>query len=98
MITAVDWQGIGLQKRASVHTLIPDRWKLKEPVPSPQHLKDATAYPRRFLQSREIMITEKFTAMELIKALASGALNAVEVTKTFCHRAAIAHQIVKKFL
>jgi len=94
MSTAMDWKATGRRKREDIQALLPAQWKVNEPLPTSSELRDATTYPRKFLTPREVNITEDFTACELLKALASGALSAVEVTVAFCHRATIAHQIV----
>lgn len=92
-----DWKEICAQKRQSIDALLPARWKLpSDAVPS--DVKDVTQIPRQFLNEREIEITERYSATALAAALASGALSAVEVTEAFCHRATIAHQLVRRTL
>jgi amidase len=87
------WQEIGLRKREEIQGLLPAHWKI-DAVPSPMELKDATQLPRKHLSPSEIDITETHSAIALLGRIAAGELNAVDVTKAFCHRATIAHQLV----
>ncbi len=52
--------------------------------------------PKRsgILTSREIEITEAYTAVDLLARLAKGNYTALEVTTAFCKRAAIAQQLL----
>lgn len=69
--------------QASVHDAIPKKWKAPAKV--------------LVLTSAQIEITEQ-TATELVVKLASGKLSSIEVTEAFCARAAIAHQLVSKYV
>ena len=46
------------------------------------------------LSPKEVEITEQ-TATELLEKLSTGQLKSVEVTRAFCARAALAHQLVR---
>ena len=46
------------------------------------------------LTDRELEITEKYTARELLNKMAEGSLTSEEVTVAFCKRAALAQQLV----
>ena len=89
------WEAIGRQKRETIASLLPPQWKLPEPIPDASSLRDATNYPRSFLTEREIAITETHTAQQLLQKLADRTYTATEVTSAFCHRATIAHQLVR---
>lgn len=92
---ASDWQQRAKQKRDSVNALIPKEHLLPK-IPSVQEQRDVTGeYVWQFLSQREIEITET-DAVGIVKQTSSGAWTAVEVAKAFCHRAAIAHQLVLK--
>ncbi|OCK72930.1 putative general amidase GmdA [Lepidopterella palustris CBS 459.81] len=90
---ATDWKKRAQQKRDSVNALIPHEHRIKK-IPSPAEQRDVTgSYVHQFLSQREIEITET-TANDLVKHTIAGSWSAVEVTKAFCHRAALAHQLV----
>ncbi|OAA54531.1 Amidase [Niveomyces insectorum RCEF 264] len=86
------WQNIGQAKRDAIQSHLPDEWKIT-PVPPPAAVRDAGIYARQFLSPEEIEITEALSARVLLSRLARGELSAVQVTKAFCHRATIAHQL-----
>lgn len=93
-----DWKVAAQQKRESINNLIPSNWKLPKSLPPPEQLKDCTdGYIQQFLSKREIEITES-DAVEIVKKTSSGKWRAVEVAEAFCHRAALAHQMVHQFL
>ncbi|GAB1215281.1 hypothetical protein ATERTT37_004467 [Aspergillus terreus] len=71
---------------------IPEKWRLPADVLS-NLPTDVTGIPREFLSDREIELTE-CTASQLAKRIAKRETTSVEVTVAFCHRAAIAQQLV----
>jgi len=85
------WEDIAAEKRARIEATIPQEWRIKTAdiegsmmnVPSECGL----------LSKTELSITES-SATELVSKLASGGLKSVDVTRAFCKRAAIAHQLV----
>lgn len=92
--TEPDWRTVASAKRDAVLDKIPREWRLPHPIPSATEIPDVTGdYVQQFLNSREIKITET-DAVDIVKKTGSGQWTAVEVTKAFCHRAAIAHQLV----
>ncbi|KAJ5612581.1 hypothetical protein N7510_005775 [Penicillium lagena] len=93
-MTIEDWLAQGKTKRQSIYNAIPKKWRLKDPVPSAADLRDVTGpYIQQFLSAREIEITES-DAFEITSQTTTGCWSAVEVTEAFCHRAALAHQLV----
>ena len=63
------------------------------PVPSAEQQRDVTGpYIRRFLSDREVEITET-DALGILDHTTTGTWSASEVTKAFCHRASLAHQL-----
>jgi amidase len=89
----IDWQQRAQEKRSSINALLPKEY-LIDKVPSAKEQRDVTGkYTHQFLTEREIEITET-SADEITKHTVSGSWSAVEVTKAFCHRAALAHQLV----
>ena len=89
-----DWQALAKEKRESVNALIPESWLLTTPLPSASEQRDVTGkYIQQFLSSKEIEITET-DAVGIVKNTTAGTWKAREVTEAFCHRAALAHQMV----
>ncbi|KIM75823.1 hypothetical protein PILCRDRAFT_13322 [Piloderma croceum F 1598] len=87
------WQIKAREKREAINSEIPSHWQITH-VPDADKLKDAQHYTCKFLTEREIRITEMADARALLEKLACGQYTALEVTEAFCHRAAIAHQMV----
>lgn len=90
---ATDWKKLGKDKADSVNNLIPKEWRL-EKVPSKEEQRDVTGpYIQQFLTKQEIEITET-DAPGIVAHTTTGKWKSVDVAKAFCHRAAIAHQLV----
>jgi len=95
-MTEVSWKIAAHTKKAAVSALIPSKWRLKPAeIPSIEALRDVCDYIRRHLSSIELHITE-LSAEKTVAKLRSGEWTALEVTRAFCHRAAIAHQLVRE--
>jgi amidase len=93
-MTDSHWRAQGEAKRQSILNAIPEKWRLKEPVAPATEQRDVTGtYIQQFLSEREIEITES-DAVDIATETTSGRWSAVEVTEAFCHRAALAHQLV----
>ncbi|THY78167.1 amidase [Aureobasidium pullulans] len=90
---APDWRQIATQKRDSVLALIPEEWRIPAP-PSVDEQRDVTGkFIQQYLNTQEIEITET-DAVGIVEKTSNGTWTAVAVTKAFCHRSAIAHQLV----
>ncbi|PBP27707.1 amidase [Diplocarpon rosae] len=90
----VDWKALGEKKRDSVNALIPKTWLLTSPLPTATEQRDVTGkYIQQYLSPREIEITET-DAVGIVNNTTSGKWKAREVAEAFCHRAALAHQLV----
>ena len=90
---ANDWKTKAETKRNAILQSIPKKWHLDK-IPSREEQKDVTgSYIQQFLSSEEIQITET-DAVGIANKVASGEWSAVDVIAAFCHRAAIAHQLV----
>ena len=88
-----DWKKVGKDKAASVLDLIPQEWRL-EKIPSVEEQRDVTGpYIQQFLSKEEVEITET-DAVGIVAHTSAGTWKSVDVAKAFCHRAAIAHQLV----
>ena len=90
---AEDWQEAAKAKADSVLALIPKEWRISD-IPSAEQQRDVTGeFVRKYLNEKEIDITET-DAVGVVEKTTSGQWKAVEVAKAFCHRAAVAHQLV----
>ena len=89
-----DWKTLAQTKRHSVNALIPEPWLLTSQLPQPDQQRDVTKYIQQFLTPQEVEITET-DAVGIVQRTTSGTWRAVEVAKAFCHRAALAHQMVR---
>ncbi|KAL7786732.1 acetamidase [Trichoderma ceciliae] len=87
-----EWEQIGKKHRDAVQGLLPAEWRLAQ-VPPLEEIRDVTLVPQQALSAQELEITESLSAEELLQKIANGKLSAVDVTKAFCHRATIAHQL-----
>jgi amidase len=89
-----DWETLAKEKRDSVNALIPKAWLLTSPLPPANEQRDVTGkYIEQFLTPREAEITGA-DAVEIVRHTTSGTWKAREVAEAFCHRAALAHQMV----
>lgn len=89
------WQTQAATKREAILSSIPEKWRLPGDIPSAQEQRDVTGpFIQKFLSDREIEITET-DAVGIAEKTSSGLWSAVEVTEAFCHRASLAHQLVR---
>lgn len=95
MSSTADWKALAHRKRQQIHEAIPRSWLLPS-IPTPEEQPDVTGgYIDKFLTQKEKEITET-DAEQIVARIANGAWAAVDVTKAFCHRAAIASQLVRR--
>lgn len=86
-----DWKEIAEEKREAILAAIPAEWRIY--APTVEEVKDVTgSYIEQYLAPKEIEITNT-DAVGIVEKAKSGAWSAVEITKAFCHRAALAHQL-----
>ena len=96
MFTITDtWQQKAAAKRKAISACIPYEWRL-----SPAQLKladgkrDITGpFIQQFLTDEEKRIVN-LDSVPIVEAIKNRKLTAVQVTKAFCHTAAVIHQIV----
>ncbi|EFQ84968.1 hypothetical protein PTT_20250 [Pyrenophora teres f. teres 0-1] len=91
-MTAPSWQEIATQKREAILAAIPAEWRLDK-LPSIEEQVDVTEYVKQYFDKKELDITES-SADVIAKKAVEGHWSAVEVTKAFCHRAAVGHQLL----
>jgi amidase len=89
------WEDIGKQARARLDESIPSEWRVpKDKLPSADQASvlDTPADSGLFSED-ELSITTS-SATHIVQKIASGEWTAVDVTRAFCKRAAVAHQLV----
>jgi len=88
-----NWQELAKKKRSLIHAEIPKEWLLPS-IPPVEEAKDVSGtFMHQFLKPQEIEITES-DAETIVKNTTGGIWSCVVVCRAFCHRAAIAHQLV----
>jgi len=88
------WEDRAKEKREALLAAIPSAWRIENP-PSVEDKLDVTGeYVRKYLDARESEITE-MSAEEIVERTTTGKWKAEEVARAFCHRAALAHQLVR---
>ncbi|CAE7031818.1 hypothetical protein P3342_006703 [Pyrenophora teres f. teres] len=87
------WQHVSQRKKDEQYARIPADWRLKT-LPGP-HVKSYIDMPCRsgLLSKQELDITERYDAVALAQAIKDKQVKCVDVTRAFCKRAAIAHQL-----
>lgn len=92
----MSWEDIGKRAQAKVFESIPPEWHLPSDKLPPADQADVLDVPYKsgLFSERELLITTS-SATNIVEAIASGGWKAVEVTRAFCKRAAIAHQLVR---
>ncbi|KAF2623571.1 amidase [Macroventuria anomochaeta] len=86
------WKDAAAKKREAISALIPAEWRIDN-VPSVKEQVDVTDYIKQYLSREELGITES-SADQIVEKTTSGAWSAEKVTRAFCHRAALAHQLL----
>ncbi|KAL3454442.1 amidase signature domain-containing protein [Aspergillus insuetus] len=93
-MTETTWKEKAGEKREALFSLIPPEWRLPSPLPPPAELPNVTGPEiRRYLSTKEIEITET-NAIDIVRKTSSGEWRCEDVIRAFCHRAAVAHQMV----
>lgn len=89
------WQDISAKAKQAVLDAIPEQWRLTPDKLPPDSQLDVTGFPSQcgLLSGLELDITDSF-AVDIVQKIASGEWKAEDVTRAFCKRAAIAHQLV----
>jgi amidase len=94
-----DWKELARSKREQVFAKIPKDWLLPVSQTS-QYTETSTIsvldVPRAcgILTEKELDITEKYDATDLVNMMAKGELKSLEVVTAICKRAAVAQQCV----
>jgi len=93
--TDLDWTDIAAKAQTRLINSIPSEWRIPYTTLPKDDQFDVTGFPKQsgLLSDEELRITESF-ATDIVGAVAAGEWTAEEVTRAFCKRAAIAHQVV----
>jgi len=89
------WEDIGKRAQSRLYDSIPAEWRTPTDKLPPADQKDVTGFPYQsgLFTEREILITNSL-ATDIVAKIANSTWTAEEVTRAFCRRAAIAHQLV----
>lgn len=90
-----EWKTISEKAKQILNDSIPTEWRIpKDKLPSDDQL-NVTGVPAQcgILSEKDLEITESY-ATDIVKKIAAGEWKAEDVTRAFCKRAAIAHQVV----
>ncbi|KAI9657849.1 MAG: Acetamidase [Alyxoria varia] len=93
MGSSSNWKELAERKRESVLSLIPPEWRIENPPSAKDRPDVAGDYIRKFLTAQESEITET-DAVGIAAKTTTGVWKAVDVTRAFCHRAALAAQLL----
>lgn len=91
----MSWEEAADKKRKALYALIPEKWRIPADQLPPESERSAVRYLAKsgLLTAEELTITE-LPVQELVQKIASSEYTAVQVCQAYCHRAAIAHQLV----
>ena len=89
------WEDIGAEAREKLTSSIPSEWRIPKDELPPAEQLDVTGFPAKsgLLTDNELAITDSY-ATQIVQNIAKGEWKAEDVTRAFCKRAAIAHQLV----
>lgn len=89
------WEDTGKQARKRLLDSIPPEWRLPEDKLPPAEQANVLDIPSKsgLFTEHELSITTS-SATHIVHAIASGEWKAIDVTRAFCKRAAVAHQLV----
>jgi len=95
MEPTMSWKASVDKKRKALTALIPEKWRIPTSQLPTESQRSAVSFLKNsgLLSLEELIITE-LTVQELARKIASGEYTAVQVCQAYCHRAAIAHQLV----
>ncbi|KAH7381371.1 amidase signature domain-containing protein [Phaeosphaeria sp. MPI-PUGE-AT-0046c] len=91
-MTTSGWESTAKQKREAILAAIPQQWRISN-IPSIDEQPDVTQYIEQYLSKEELAITA-CSADQLAQKCGSGEWSAEDITRAFCHRAALAHQLL----
>lgn len=91
----MSWTEISHRKREALQSLIPPEWRLPASrIADAATCPDVSVLVSTELSHNERLITESGVAF-ILTSIATGEMTSFEVMSAFCHRAAVAHQLVR---
>lgn len=87
------WQDVAAKRRNDINRKIPPSWLLSAEMVK-NHIPIHLPRQSRLLSPDELHLTE-LSAVALLAAIRNRKYTSVQVTRAFCKRAAIAHQVVR---
>ncbi|CAF3345770.1 unnamed protein product [Rotaria socialis] len=89
------WEETVDKKRKALLALIPDQWRIRSDQLPAESQRSVISFVEEsnLLTAEELTIT-KLNVQQLAGKIASGEYTAAQVCQVYCHRAAIAHQLV----
>jgi len=93
------WKETVDKKQKALLALIPEKWRIPNSQLPLESQRSVVSFfeTSSLLTSEELVITE-LKVQELARKIASGEYTATKVCQAYCHRAAIAHQLVNCLL
>ena len=93
-----EWERRAQSKRQALEDLIPLEWQLSQSaLRNSSYIRDLSSCVEKYISPYESEITQS-SATDLLARIKTGDLTAFEVTRAFCHRASIAHQLVSQYI
>jgi amidase len=94
-MSSEQWKEISAKAIEITNSSIPAEWRIPKDKLPPADQRDVTDFPAKcgLLSDQELKITDTY-ATEIVKKIAAGKWKAEDVTRAFCKRAAVAHQVV----
>ena len=89
------WEEIADKKRTALAALIPEKWRiLNDQLPTESQRSVVSFFSKYNLLTAEELAITALTVHQLASKIAAGEYTAMQVCQAYCHRAAIAHQLV----
>ncbi|KXT09956.1 hypothetical protein AC579_10268 [Pseudocercospora musae] len=88
------WKQQAASKRASQYESIPKQWRLPDPLPQPRNTYEWLK-ASGLLSDQEVAVSETTDVRSLLDQMASGQLTAEAVVSAYCHRTALAQQLIR---
>jgi amidase len=91
----MSWEEIAEKKRKALDALIPEKWRISnDQLPAESQRSVVSFFSKDNLLTAEELVITNLVVQQLASKIASGEYTATQVCLAYCHRAAIAHQLV----
>lgn len=88
----MQWESKIRHKRAALSSAIASQWAI-DSIPTVEQRANVVDWPRLVLSENDVVITES-PPLAILANVHAGVWSAEDVTRAFCRRAALAHQLV----